>query len=221
MARPARDAPFIRRWRYKQLLRGPQQFKPRCYKRGADPIDTKLRGNVDSYVRMLCKNHGNRSRWLLYNYNYIMARTRGRKASYNINRTNTTIQKNSTSALRARKTPEGLEFAPGPMLPICDGPQLGLFRDHNARITWYERLGTNEDDSEESDGSVEESMQGYVFRATANGKEYAIKVVGYRWLRDPLTINPTYNSLYIVQILRSVLRLRFLVATAGKGLSTL
>jgi hypothetical protein len=57
-----------------------------------------------------------------------------------------------------------------PALPPsdCGGPQLHLFPDHDSLITWYERLGADENDP---------GNEGYVFRAVICQREYAIKVV--------------------------------------------
>lgn len=52
-------------------------------------------------------------------------------------------------------------------LPLCPGPKLNLFRHHDSPIEWIERLGAY--------GGT--PMEGYVFRARIENREYAINVV--------------------------------------------
>lgn len=54
-------------------------------------------------------------------------------------------------------------------LPPCDGSKLHLFKYHDAEIQWFERLGDNEDRGTPTEG--------YIFRASIRGREYAVKVV--------------------------------------------
>ncbi|CAH0028067.1 unnamed protein product [Clonostachys rhizophaga] len=51
-------------------------------------------------------------------------------------------------------------------LPLCPGPKLNLFRHHDSPIEWIERLG-------DYGGTP---IEGYVFRARIENREYAIKV---------------------------------------------
>lgn len=74
-------------------------------------------------------------------------------------------------------------------LPLCEGPKLQLFRHHQLPIKWLERLDTDRDD--------EEATEGYVFRANIQGREYAIKVVSYSDTMNPRILNQTLTNLCI------------------------
>lgn len=82
----------------------------------------------------------------------------------------------------ASNMPRGQRTHPIPEeLPPCEGPKLHIFEHHKSPIEWLERLDSNRDE--------EEVTEGYLFRAKIKNQEYAIKVVS-----NPSLCNDRQNS---------------------------
>jgi hypothetical protein len=54
-----------------------------------------------------------------------------------------------------------------PRLPPCPGPKLEVFKNHEFKIQWLERLDEDDD----------EHKEGHVLRAKIGSRQYALKVV--------------------------------------------